>query len=56
LPITGDVPKDHLLRKNRRMEKEMKELKEDISYLAKELKEQLEENEELIRGNYENFC
>jgi len=38
MPITGDIAKDNLLKKNRRLEKENKEYKRDIDILTSDLR------------------
>ncbi len=55
MPITGDIAKDNLLKKNRRLEKENKEYKRDIDILTSDLRQELQTNESLIRGNYDNL-
>lgn len=55
MPITGDVNVDSLLKKNRRLDKEVAEYKTNVNKLCQDLRAEYEINENLIRNNYENL-
>ena len=55
MPITGDVNVDSLLKKNRRLDKEVAEYKSSVNKLCQDLRNEFDINENLIRNNYENL-
>jgi myo-inositol-1-phosphate synthase len=48
LPITGDVKLDHMIRKNRKLEKEIEEYKNDVNRLCNDLKIEFEEKDVIL--------
>jgi predicted RNase H-like nuclease (RuvC/YqgF family) len=54
LPITGDTNTDNVIRRNRKLERELRDQKQDIHKLCEELREEYERSEGLIRNNFNN--